>query len=180
MTPLSRKQPLMRVIARQHNRRRAFSLAEALIAATILTIVTASAALPFAAGVQQANEASRLENACALGQALMEEILARPFFEPGSRLATPGPEAGETHRALFDNIDDFHGYSESATGPMDYKNVPITDAAFASMHRVVSVAYVTFPNQAPSDTNSLVRVTVQVKDGNAVLVKLVRIAARED
>ncbi len=164
----------------QHNRRPAFSLVEALIAATILTIVTASAALPFAAGVQQANEAARLENACALGQALMEEILAHPFFEPGDRTASPGPGAGETSRPLFNNIDDYHGYSESATGPRDYKNQPITDPAYTNMYRSVTAAYITFPGQAASDTNSFVRVTVLVKDGNAVLVTLVRVVARED
>ncbi|MBI5765125.1 MAG: hypothetical protein HZA51_16540 [Planctomycetes bacterium] len=160
--------------------RRAFSLAEALIAATILTIVTATAALPFAAGIQQANEAARLENASALGQALMEEILAHPFFEPGSRTASPGPDSGETNRSLFDNVDDYHGYTEVSTGPRDYKNQPITDSAFTNMYREVTVQYIAFPNQTPSDTNSLARVTVLVKDGNAVLVKLVRISARED
>ncbi|MEK6644853.1 MAG: prepilin-type N-terminal cleavage/methylation domain-containing protein [Planctomycetota bacterium] len=164
----------------QHNRRPAFSLVEALIAATILTIVSASAALPFAAGVQHANEAARLENACALGQAFMEEILAHPFFEPGSRVASPGPDAGETDRSLFDNIDDYHGYTESATGPRDYRNQAITDPAFTNMYREVTAAYITFPGQVASDTNSLIRVTVLVKDGNAVLVKLVRVVARED
>jgi prepilin-type N-terminal cleavage/methylation domain-containing protein len=160
--------------------RRGFTLAEAMLAATILAIATAAASLPFAAGVQQTMEAARLENAAALGQSLMEEILARPYLEPGTRTVSPGPDSGESNRTLFDNIDDFDGFSESVTGPRDYQNQPITDTSLAGLWRDAAVQITTFPGQAANDVNSLARVTVRVWDGNTVLVKLVRIAARED
>jgi type II secretory pathway pseudopilin PulG len=161
-------------------KRRAFSLAEALMATTVLCIVTASAALPFAAGVQQANAAARLEQATAYGQALMEEILGRPFFPPGNRTAAPGPDSGETDKTLFNNLDDFDGYNESATGMRDYSNLPVTDSSAAGLYRSASVQYISFTGQAASDTNSFVRIIVQVWDGNANLVTLTRIASRED
>ena len=160
--------------------RRGFSLAEALMAATVLTIVTASAALPFAAGVNQANAASRLEQATAYGQALMEEILGRPFYPPGNRTPTPGPDSGETSRDLYDSIDDFDGYTESSTGLRDYQNQPITDSTASGLYRTVSVQYISFTGQTTNDTNSFMRVIVRVWDGNANLVTLTRIVTRED
>ena len=159
--------------------RRGFSLAEALMAATVLTIVTASSALPFAAGVQQANCAARLEQTTAYGQALMEEILARPFFAPGST-ASPGPDSGETSKNLFDSLDDFDGYNEVSTGMRDYQNQPINDSTATGIYRDASVQYISFTGQAVSDTNSFVRIIVRVWDGNANLVTLTRIASRED
>lgn len=157
-----------------------FTLVEALLATTVLAIVSASAALPFVAGVHQANEAARLEQAVALGQALMEEILSRPLLDPSNRGATPGPESGETARNLFDNIDDFQGYSEQATGLRDYKNQAIADAALAGYWRDATVQYVTFANQQAADTNSYAKIVVRVWDGTANVVTVARIAARED
>lgn len=160
--------------------RRAFTLVEALLASTVLAIAAASAAFPYAAGVQRTNEAARLEQAVALGQSLMEEILGRPFYEPGFRWPAPGPGPGETSRPLFDNLDDFDGYSEAQTGPRDYQNNAITDPACAGLWRDVSVQYVGFSGQQAADTNSFVIIRVRVWDGNEVLTTLYRLAARED
>lgn len=166
--------------SRARGARGGFTLAEALIASTILAIVAASASLPFVAGVHQAKEAARLEQAVALGQAMMEEILTRPMLDPTGRVATPGPESGETSRDKFDNIDDFNGYTEQSTGLRDYKNVAITDSSLSGLWRNASVQYVTFPNQQSTDTNSYVKVIVYVWDGNAKLMTLTRIYGRED
>lgn len=157
-----------------------FTLVEALLATTVLAIVSASAALPFVAGVHQANEASRLEQAVALGQAMMEEILTRPVLDPTGRGATPGPESGETARNLFDNIDDFHGYTEQTVGLRDYMNQPITNATLSGFWRDATVQYVTFTNQQTADTNAYAKIVVRVWDGTANMVTLTRIAARED
>ncbi|MFH1416763.1 MAG: type II secretion system protein [Planctomycetota bacterium] len=162
--------------------RRGFTLAEALLSATILAIVSASAALPFAAGIQQANEAARLEQAVELGQAMMEEVLARPFFEPGDRVANPGPELGEATRKMFTNIDDFHAFAEAAGQLRNFNNTAITDATLSGYRREVTVAYVTLPGlgQAGDDVDSFVHIQVRVYDGNALMVTLDRLAGRED
>jgi MSHA pilin protein MshD len=165
---------------RKGRRAAAFTLAEALLASTILAIVGATTTLPFVAGVQRTNEAARLEQAVALGEAMMEEVLARPFFEVGERTASPGPGAGETTRDKYNNLDDFHGFTESGTGLRDYRNVSITDASCSGLWRDVTVQYVTLPNQAASDTNSFVSIRVRVFDGNAPIVTLNRVASRED
>lgn len=161
------------------SRRRAFTLAESLLAATVLAIISASATLPFVAGVQQNNEATRIERAVAMGEAMMEEIMGRPFFTPSDKTPSPGPDAGKTREA-FDNLDDFHGYAETAGDARNFKNVVIADSSSGGFWRNASVEYVSFPNQSAGDTNGLVRITVRVFDGTTPLVTLTRIASRED
>jgi len=166
-----------------------FTLAEALIASTVLAIVSATASLPFAAGVQQVDEAAKLEQAVALGQAMMEEILARPFFEPDERIASPGPEPDETARELFNNIDDFHGYAESVGDLRNFENALITDASASGFWREVTVEYATFPGlgqlppedpEANDHEQSFVHIQVRVYHNTALLATLNRIAGRED
>jgi type II secretory pathway pseudopilin PulG len=160
--------------------RTAFTIAEALMAGTILAIVSATATLPFAAGLQQNVESARLEQAVALGQAMMEEILARPFTDPNNSSMTPGPESDETSRDKFDNIDDYNGYAESDHIARDYTNAAITDPAVKDLWRSVTVQYVTMPNQSSTDVNSFARVTVTVYNDTVQIVKLDRIVCRED
>lgn len=165
--------------SRRVKRVRGFTLAEAVLSATVLAIVAASATIPFSAGVQQVNEAGKLDEAAALGEALMEEILARPFFDPADRTASPGPEGGLT-RATYDNIDDFHGYSETAGNLKDFKNQSKTASTSTGLWRTATVQYITFPGQSATDTNSFIRVTVNVMDGTTQVAKFTRIVARED
>ena len=159
-----------------------FTLAEGLLASMILAIVSASAVLPFLAGSQQVSAAAELEQATAYGQALMEEILARPFSDPDGSPAVAGPETGESSRNLFDNIDDFHGYTESAVSIRNFQNAAITAPSATGLWRSVTVQYVTFPGlaQQAGDVNSLARIEVRVYRGTALLVTLDRIVARED
>lgn len=50
----------------------------------------------------------------ALAQDLMREILSQRYSDPSySTPSTWGVEAGETNRVTFDDIDDYHGWSES-------------------------------------------------------------------
>lgn len=149
------------------------------MAATVLAIVAASAVIPFTAGVQQVNEAGKIDEATALGEALMEEILARPFFTPSDRNPSPGPDSG-TNRDQYDNVDDFHGYSESPGSLKNFKNQSKSASTSNTLWRSSSVEYITFPNQSPGDTNSFVRVTVQVYDGTTQLVRFTKVVARED
>ena len=158
---------------------RAFTLAEALLAATVLAIVSASAIIPFTAGVQQVNESGKLDEAAELGEALMEEILSRPFFVPTDRTPSPGPDGAAT-RDQFDNVDDFHGYSETAGSLMNYKNQPQSASTSSTLRRAATVEYVTLPGQTAGDVNAFVRVTVVVFDGTTQIVRFVRIVARED
>ena len=157
------------------NRRRrgGFTLAEALLAATVLAIVSATATLPFAAGVQQTNEAAELDQAVALGQAMMEEVLARPYAAPD------GYTSGAT-RETFQEVADFNGLAETNGDLRDFQNAKITDGTVSGFWRTVTVTPVTFANQATGDAGNLVRVEVRVYRDNALLVLLSRVTTREE
>ncbi len=157
-----------------------FTLVEALLASTVLAIIAVTAALPFTAGVQHAQEAGRLEQAVELGEALMEEVLARPFLAPDEGLASPGPDGGDTSRDHYDNVDDFHNLSETLSDLRDFRNERLEEEAVRDFRREVSVQYVTFPGQDPDDVDSLVHVQVRVYYKTALLVRLDRIVSRED
>ncbi len=160
--------------------RAGFTLMEALMASTILAIVASSALLPLAAGVQQVNAAAELEQATALGEAMMEEVLARPFFEPGQFSPTLGPDGSESNRDQFKSVDDFASFSESAGNLKNFEHIDISDTSLAGFWRTVSIQYVTFPNQDPSDVDSFMHIQVKVYLDSVLLVTLDRIVSRED
>ncbi|MFQ5429365.1 MAG: prepilin-type N-terminal cleavage/methylation domain-containing protein [Phycisphaerae bacterium] len=161
-------------------RRDGFTLVEALLASTVLAIVAVSALLPFAAGIQQSKEATKLSQAVELGQALMEEVLARPFLASAESVPAMGPESGELTRTLFDSANDFQGYAESDGVLRDFNNVPLTDPSLAGFWRSVTLQYVTLPNQDPNDVNSLIHVQVNVYYDTALMVTLDRVVSREN
>lgn len=180
MTTTTNQDNRNRSFARSKCRGRAFTLAEALLASTILAIIATTATLPFSAGTQNAKEAQKLERAVELAEAMMEEILARPFFAPGQSVPTPGPDSGETVRIQYDSIDDFDGYSENDQVLRNYKGGAITDPDVQGFWRLVSVAYVSYPDQQPGDVNSIIHIRVKVFYKTALQVTLDRVVTRED
>ncbi len=161
-------------------RRGGFTLAEALLASTILAITAAAAALPFAAGTMNANAALELEQAVELGDALMNEILARPFLAPEDPVVSLGPELGENARKDYNAIDDFHGLTEQGDVLRNYKEVALADESLRGFWRDVTIEYVSFPEQPVDDVNSFVHVRVRCHRDTKLLVTLDRLVCRED
>src|SRR5262245_7814799 len=71
--------------------RRGLTLAECLVALTILPLAVVGVAFSVTAGQQQSFEALRQERAATLAEALMEEILAKPYADPQGTTTT-GPD----------------------------------------------------------------------------------------
>lgn len=90
-----------------------FTLIETLIAAAILAVSVAAIAHAITAGHAQTEDSLHRARAVALAEAMLEEVLSKPYRDP-SGATTIGPDSGETSRALFDNIDDYHGYPSKA------------------------------------------------------------------
>jgi len=160
-------------------RRRGFTLIEGLLAAGILAAASAALILPFAVGAQNQNITSEHAVAVNLAEALLEEILSKPFYDPNSATRL-GPEAGEATRPQFDNIDDYNGYIESAGRLRDAQGARISDASLASYGRRVTVAYVYLPNQSHADPPTMVRVTVDVTRNGAAVYSLCRLIGRRN
>ena len=90
-----------------------FTLIEAVLAAAVLTFVVAALTQAIAAGQGQTYAALHANRGVELAEALMDEALSRPWLDPDGA-STLGPEDGEAPRSGFDNLDDYHGYTESA------------------------------------------------------------------
>lgn len=170
---------------RRRPARHGFTLAEALLASTILAVVAASVSLPFVAVAQQMQAANEVDTAVHLGEELMEEILARPFYAPGELAPSPGPEAEETERKYYDAVDDFNNYVEykgaSAKSHLEnYAGDAVGGESLRGFWRRVGVEYVRMPGQAADDNDySFARVTVSVYLDTNLVFKLVRIKTRE-
>ena len=156
--------------------RAGFTLIEALLAATILAMGVAAITMPFTVGAQNEQVDARHTMALCLAQEMMEEILSRPFNDPDGGDRTPGPEPGETPRSGFDNIDDYHGYTEAAGNVRSRDGRLLTDAAVANLSRRVTVAYVYVQGQDVRQAPTFVRVTVEVLYRNRPTVTLTRLA----
>ena len=151
-----------------------FTLAESLLAAVLLLAAISAIVLPFAAGARAEQADARMCLAVNLAQGMMEEILAKPFDDPQGA-STPGPETGETRRSRFDNMDDYHGYAESAGQIADANGVVIRTAVSGDLSRWVSAQYVYVSGQDTGQPATFVRVTVTVAYKGAVLVQLTRL-----
>jgi hypothetical protein len=85
-----------------------------------------------------------MEQAHLLAHDLMQEILSFPYAEPESNpnAVSTGPDTGESSRSLFDDIDDYHGLTE--TPPVVRAGTPIPGAS--RFTRRVSVLFVRSDN----------------------------------
>ena len=131
--------------------RRGFSIAEALIASTILAIAVVGIAGPLGAASQQAKVVRERATALVLARQLMEEITAKPLWDGGTT-CRPGPESGELGRANFDSADDYHNYNDRTD---DLKNLSGSRLAFennALFRRAVTVEYRATPAGAAAAT----------------------------
>jgi MSHA pilin protein MshD len=155
-------------------RRRAFTTIEALIAATILAILTAAVSGALMSGRAQSKMARDTLSASFLAQTLMDEILRLPFNDPQG-YTTMGPDPGET-RTTFDNVDDYYGYTDGGTATItDLAGNPYPDTYSGFTRSVTMTAISTSPaGWNRTLTGLLVTVTVS-KDGSE-LIRLQRIA----
>lgn len=97
--------------------RRAFSLVEAVIATALVggLLVAAMSGVGATARMRQVTVDG--ETGLRLAKDLLDEVLAKPYFDPNTSLDL-GREAGESNRADFDDVDDYDGLvDEPPTAP---------------------------------------------------------------
>ncbi len=151
-----------------------FTLIESLLAAVILMAAISAIVLPFAVGARNEQIDARMCLAASLAQEMMEEILSKPFDDPqGASL--PGPEAGETRRSKFDNVDDYHGYTEGPGQIADSTGAIINTPGADGLSRSVTAEYVYVSGQDVSKPATFVRVTVTVSHRDVPLITLARL-----
>ncbi len=155
-------------------RQRGFTAVEALVAATILSILTAAVSGALMAGRAQSKLARDTLNASFLAQSLMDEINRLPFNDPQG-YTTMGPDPGETTRITFDNIDDYCGYTDGPNNIADLAGNAYPDV-YQPFTRTVSMTAVSMAPSNWSRTMNGLLISVSVSRDGVELVKLQRIA----
>lgn len=146
-----------------------FTLVETIIAIVIMGIALSTMAYVLGAGVSDSSDTYSETRTTALAQAYLDEILARRFDErshpsgsppcsglpadmtarPCTEAASFGVDGGESSRALYDDVDDYHGIDEGSGGA----TLNLLDAegnirtGYDNFRVGISVSYV--GNQAP-------------------------------
>ncbi|MCA9177206.1 MAG: hypothetical protein KDB14_22105 [Planctomycetales bacterium] len=90
--------------------RRGFTVPEAMIGIVVLSVTAASLLLALDSGLAAGEASVHQAMADGLAASLLEEACAQRYhdvLQPWNQ-ATLGPEAGESSRDLFDDIDDYH------------------------------------------------------------------------
>lgn len=150
------------------------TLVEAVIATLILAFAVSAVATALMAGTQQSYEALDASLAADLAQGVMEEIIALPYNDPDGSGAI-GPDAGETDRTLFDNMDDYHGFSEVAGAVSDAQGTAYP-SLYDRFDRTVSVQPTTVESPSLGLSVPGILITVTVRQNNRVMVVLTQTA----
>ena len=149
-------------IAMKHATRKiAITLAESMIAMTVLLIIVVAVCTAISSGGMQMYESLNAQRAISLAEELAESVLALPYNDPNGP-SNPGPEPGETDVSKFDNADDFHGYKESP-GQLKDAAGDLYPSEYQVFSREVTAEYT---SQTISGLGTLpgLNVTVTVKD----------------
>jgi type II secretory pathway pseudopilin PulG len=154
---------------RHANSTQAFTLLESMLASSLLATAVIGIIVPFVAGDQNQRDDSRRTLATSLAQELMEEILTKGFKDPGT-LPAPG-----TSRTIFNYINDYNNYTETAGNITDNCGNTVTDPAAVGLSRVVTVSYVTVAGQTPVNPPIFACVTVEVDYRGNCIAKLTRL-----
>ena len=94
----------------RHNMPAAFTLIEATVSISIAAIAGSVLLLGITSSLQTTSEAMERTIADGMARQLMDEVVGCRYMEPGGDpyQSTLGPEAGETSRDDFDDIDDYN------------------------------------------------------------------------
>jgi prepilin-type N-terminal cleavage/methylation domain-containing protein len=165
---------------RSIERRRGFTLAESLMASTVLAAAVVAMIAPLCASHRQAEAMTEATTATGLARQLLEEIAAKPFDDPNGATQL-GPEAGETSRALYNNTDDYDGYTDATIAAGGVGQIAMLDGSTVSIAngqgylRSVTVRYLSGRAGPVAATGEYALVTVTVTAPSGRLVQLQRV-----
>lgn len=159
-------------------RRRGFSMAEALMASTVLAIAVVGIAGPLGASSEQSRLGNERATALVLARELMEEIVAKPLCDGGTTCHL-GPESGESDRSKFDSADDYSGYHDTTTSMKTLSGVSINYDANQVYTRDVAVEYRATLNGVSASSGDFGVVTVSVTTPHKQVVKVSRLLCKQ-
>lgn len=149
----------------RRRRLRALTLLEGLIASVILAMVVVAVSQAVLAAQMQTADGVHRARAIELAEAMMDEIVRLPYDDPNGA-SNPGPESGELARTGWDNLDDYHGLTESAGTVKDSAGLAY-GSTYADFSRSVTVVADSENVPEFGGTISGVRITVTVTDSRS-------------
>lgn len=143
---------------------RGFSLIELIITIMVLGIALSAMTSSLFGGVGRNADPLWQSKATQLSQAYLDEILSMRYQENSplgggavNSCFASGAEAGETGRSLYDDVDDYHGLSETAdfldtTTASVYSgynvNIEVTCGAVVANSKLIAVTITSPANQS--------------------------------
>ncbi|UCD48764.1 MAG: type II secretion system protein [Phycisphaerales bacterium] len=155
---------------------RAFTIVEAVISTVIVSVMLVAALTTVGASRLIQQKVAMRNRGRLLAESLLAEIVQQAYDDP-SDPAVFGPESGEQtgDRSDFDDVDDYHNWSQSP--PEDKNGVAIPEAD--GWQRTVTVQWVDplDPTQSKSGETKAKRITVTARHNNMSHATLVAIRA---
>lgn len=152
----------------------AFTIVEAVISTIIVAVMLVAALSTVGASRLAQQRTSRFDRGRLLAEALMAEIRRQPYEDPEGSVVF-GLEAGETGttREDFDDVDDYHNWSESPPTYKDGSAVPQAEG----WTRTVTVQWVNSldPSQPRTMESGAKRIKVTVSHNTVPQATLVAI-----
>lgn len=156
-------------------RRAGLTLVESVIAVALTAVLVLMSVNSLGSIAKGRQVATQNYQGTMLAEQLLTEICQNPYNDPQGG-TTFGPEAGDitnpATRSVFDDVDDYNGWSESP--PQNKDGTTLSN--FTGWTRSVSVAYVDPTTLSASDSDTgLKKITVTVRDprgGQTVLTAL--------
>ena len=159
--------------------RRAFTLAECLIATTVVAVLLVAVLEGVGAVAASRRMTSERARADLLARRLMSEIMTQPFEDPSGGNATLGPTAAESapgNRSLYNDVDDYHGLSESP--PKDRNGIGLSGLTGWTRSVTVERVNPASPGTVVASDMGADRITITVSRSNRTLAKLVAVRTR--
>lgn len=157
--------------AAPRRRRTGFSLIEVSLSTLLVGLMLVASVRTVGSVLRQRARTAADHRATLVARQLIEEILAQDYKEP-TETATFGPEASETSRGLYDDVDDYHNLDQSP--PLDRSGFAL--AGFSGWRRRSTVQWVDPANVGGSGGSltdqGVKRVTVEVYEGTQLRISL--------
>ena len=157
--------------------RRGFSLVEVVVAILVLSALLAASLNTDAASASMQPHVADRARARVLALDLLNEARRHPYDDPiaGSGLG-PSPTEINGTRSLFNDVDDFNGWSASPPQRADGSVIP----GFSGWTRACTVDYVSLsnPNTVVGSDSGVKRITVTVHRGNQPMAAVTGIRTR--
>lgn len=146
----------------ENKSRRGLSIAEVVVCTALVGLLLSASMKSLASVFQLGVRAERYQDAEALGQQLLAEILQQPYKDP-DQLPLLGLELGEfsNNRSTWDDVDDYHGWSAP---PQHKSGTPFPGYGKWTQQVTVRYAKISDPNAISLSDSGLKRITVKVID----------------